>query len=48
MWVLKHWLIGPNVGRWDYMNSLIELFKEDPPMVFPDPHTITMTAPIMT
>ena len=48
MWVLRHWLIGPNVGRWDYINSLIEMFKDDPDMVFPDPHSITMTAANMT
>ena len=48
MWVLRKNLIGPNVGRWDYLNSLIEMFKDDGQKVFPDPHTITMTAECMT
>ncbi len=48
LWTLRHWLIGPNVGRWDYLNSIIEMFKDAPEGVFPDPHTITMTADFMT
>lgn len=48
MWVLRDWLVGPNVGRWDYINSRIEMGKDNPQLVFPDPHTVTMTAPAMT
>ncbi|MBI3312581.1 MAG: hypothetical protein HYZ88_03540 [Candidatus Omnitrophica bacterium] len=48
MWVLRHWLAGPNVGRWDYINSRIEQVKDDPAGVFPDPHKVTMTDPTMT
>ena len=48
MWVLRHWLIGPNVGRWDYINSRIEMVKDDPTSTFPDPHKVGMTDPTMT
>ena len=48
LWVLRENLIGPNVGRWDYLNSREEMFRHDPAMVIPDPNTITMTEPSMT
>jgi malate synthase len=48
LWVLRDWLIGPNVGRWDYLNSRIEMLKDLPEGVFPDPHTIGMTDPTLT
>jgi malate synthase len=48
MWVLRENLIGPNVGRWDYINSREEMFRHDPAMVIPDPHTVTMTEPSMS
>lgn len=48
MWVLRHWLVGPNVGRWDYINSRIEMGKDDKHLVFPDPQTVGMTDPTMT
>lgn len=48
LWVLRDWLVGPNVGRWDYMNSRIEMMKDKPAGVFPDPHTVGMTEPTMT
>jgi malate synthase len=48
MWVLRENLIGPNVGRWDYINSREEMFHHDPSMVIPDPHTVTMTEPSMS
>ncbi len=48
MWVLRDWLVGPNVGRWDYINSRIEMLKDKPSGVFPDPHTVGMTEPSMT
>ncbi|MDO8580703.1 MAG: hypothetical protein Q7S13_04415, partial [Candidatus Omnitrophota bacterium] len=43
MWVLRHRLIGSNVGRWDYIGSLIEMHKDEG--VFPDPQTINMNTP---
>ena len=48
MWVLRENLVGPNVGRWDYLNSREEMFRRDPAMVIPDPNTITMTEPSMS
>ena len=41
-WVLRENLIGPNVGRWDYLFSREDMFRHDPAMVIPDPHTVTM------
>jgi malate synthase len=46
-WVLRRRLLGTNVGRWDYLGSLIEMWKDDPRGVFPDPQTIGMATPIM-
>jgi malate synthase len=48
LWVLRENLIGPNVGRWDYLNSREEMFRHDPAMVIPDPNTVTMTERSMT
>jgi malate synthase len=47
-WVLRENLIGPNVGRWDYLNSREEMFRHDPDMVIPNPNSVTMTEPSMT
>ncbi|MEM5788232.1 MAG: malate synthase, partial [Syntrophobacteraceae bacterium] len=46
-WVLRRRLLGTNVGRWDYLGSLIEMWKDDPEGVFPDPQTIGMASPNM-
>lgn len=46
MWILRENLIGPNVGRWDYINSLIEIHKDD--SVYMDPHRFNMAAPQLT
>ncbi|HVJ04685.1 MAG TPA: malate synthase [Candidatus Saccharimonadales bacterium] len=43
-WTLRRRLLGTNVGRWDYLGSLIEMWKDDPKGVFPDPQTIGMAA----
>ena len=48
MWVLRENLIGPNVGRWDYINSREEMFRHDPAMVIPDPNAVLMTEPSMS
>ncbi len=48
MWVLRENLIGPNVGRWDYISSREEMFRHDPAMVIPDPFTVVMTEPSMS
>ena len=47
-WVLRENLIGPNVGRWDYINSREDMFHHDPSMVFPNPSAVTMTEPSMS
>ena len=46
-WVLRRRLLGTNVGRWDYLGSLIEMWKDDSHGIYPDPQTIGMAAPIM-
>ena len=46
-WVLRRRLLGTNVGRWDYLGSLIEMWKDDSEGVFPDPQTIGMASPNM-
>src|SRR5712692_10399680 len=46
-WVLRRRLLGTNVGRWDYLGSVIEMWKDDPQGVFPDPQTVNMAAPNM-
>jgi malate synthase len=46
-WVLRRRLLGTNVGRWDYLGSLIEMWKDDPKGVYPDPQSIGMANPNM-
>ena len=46
-WVFRRRLLGTNVGRWDYLGSLIEMWKDDPDGVFPDPQTVGMASPNM-
>jgi len=46
-WVLRRRLLGTNVGRWDYLGSVIEMWKDDPQGVFPDPQTVGMATPSM-
>jgi malate synthase len=46
-WVLRRRLLGTNVGRWDYLGSLIELWKDDPNGIYPDPQSIGMASPNM-
>ena len=46
-WTFRRRLLGTNVGRWDYLGSLIEMWKNDPQGIFPDPQTIGMAAPNM-
>ena len=46
-WTLRRRLLGTNVGRWDYLGSLIEMWKDDPRGVFPDPQTVGMATPGM-
>lgn len=39
-WNLREHLLGLNLGRWDYMASLIHFHLEDPRWVLPDRNTI--------
>jgi malate synthase len=47
LWTLRRRLLGANVGRWDYLGSLIEMWKDDPAGVFPDPQSVGMATPTM-
>jgi malate synthase len=47
LWVLRRRLLGANVGRWDYLGSLIEMWRDDPKGIFPDPQSIGMATPNM-
>ena len=47
LWALRRRLLGTNVGRWDYLGSLIEMWKDDPRGIFPDPQSIGMATPNM-
>jgi len=46
-WVLRRRLLGTNVGRWDYLASIIEMWKDDRQGLFPDPQSIGMATPNM-
>jgi malate synthase len=46
-WTLRRRLLGTNVGRWDYLGSLMEMWKDDPSGVYPDPQLIGMASPNM-
>jgi malate synthase len=46
-WTLRRRLLGTNVGRWDYLGSLMEMWKDDPHGVYPDPQSIGMASPNM-
>jgi len=46
-WTLRRRLLGTNVGRWDYLGSLIEMWKGDRSGIFPDPQSIGMASPNM-
>jgi malate synthase len=38
---------GLNAGRWDYIFSMIKVFRDDPRFVLPDRNDVTMTVPFM-
>ncbi len=44
---LRPHLAGLNAGRWDYLFSIIKVFRDDPAMVLPDRAAVTMTAPFL-
>ena len=44
-WNLREHILGLNLGRWDYMASLIHFNVEDPEWVLPDRNTIPHNVP---
>ena len=38
---------GLNAGRWDYIFSMIKVFRDDPSFVLPDRNDVKMTVPFM-
>ena len=44
-WELRRYLLGLNLGRWDYMASLIHYTLADPDWVLPDRNTIPLDIP---
>ncbi|HWK27123.1 MAG TPA: malate synthase A [Solirubrobacter sp.] len=47
LWELREHSYGLNAGRWDYMFSLIKVFRDDPAFVLPDRADVKMTVPFM-
>lgn len=47
LYELRHHAAGLNAGRWDYIFSMIKVFKDHPDFVLPDRSQITMTVPFM-
>jgi malate synthase len=47
LWELRDHSYGLNAGRWDYIFSMIKLFREDPDFVLPDRTDVKMTVPFM-
>jgi len=45
LWALRGHIVGLNLGRWDYMASLIHFHFEDPRWVLPDRNTIPHDVP---
>jgi malate synthase len=44
---LREHSYGLNAGRWDYIFSMIKVFRDDPSFVLPDRTDVTMTVPFM-
>jgi malate synthase len=47
LYELKDHSSGLNAGRWDYIFSLIKVFRDDPSFVLPDRNQVVMTVPFM-
>ncbi|WP_416380854.1 malate synthase A [Georgenia sp. H159] len=47
LYELRDHSAGLNAGRWDYIFSLIKMFRDRPDMVLPDRVDVTMTVPFM-
>lgn len=44
VWALRERLVGLNVGRWDYIFSMIKTLKKDPGFILPDRSSLVMSA----
>ncbi len=42
LWALRHWSVGLNCGRWDYIFSTIKTLGSHPDRVLPDRASVTM------
>lgn len=48
LWELRHWIVGLNAGRWDYLFSAIKTTEQEAlAPLFPDRSQLTMTVPFM-
>jgi malate synthase len=47
LYELREHSYGLNAGRWDYIFSMIKVFRDDPSFVLPDRTDVTMTVPFM-
>jgi malate synthase len=47
LYELRDHSYGLNAGRWDYIFSMIKVFRDDPSFVLPDRTAVTMTVPFM-
>lgn len=48
LWELREHASGLNAGRWDYLFSMIKVFRDaGPEMIVPDRASVSMTAPFM-
>lgn len=45
LYALREYVVGLNLGRWDYMASLIDFNFEDPQWLLPDRNTIPIDVP---
>lgn len=48
LYALRHYIVGMNAGRWDYLFSIIKKFRHDPRFLLPDRARVNMTTPFMT
>ena len=47
LYELRDHAAGLNAGRWDYIFSLIKVFRDDPNQILPDRAQVTMAVPFM-
>jgi malate synthase len=47
LYELRHHSAGLNCGRWDYIFSYLKVLRNQPDVILPDRHQVTMTVPMM-